>query len=117
MHIDNFVPLLVGVLGAGGLGAFFREIVSGLLKVGGGVSARESKRKLDIVQQRDVALAREAKAWTLVDSEAAKRRAFQEYAARLRRRMIVAGLEPEPEPPNFRTATEQQPRLPQTEGK
>lgn len=108
MNNDNIVPLVVGILGAGGLGAFFREIVSGVLKVGGGVSARESKRKLDIVQQRDIALAREAKAWRLVDEEAAKRRLLQDYAAHLRVALIEQGVEPEPEPTISKTITREQ---------
>lgn len=92
--MDNWLPLVVAALGAGGFGAFFREIVTGVLKVVGGVSARESKRKVDIVQQRDEALVREAKAWRLVDEEAEKRRRSQEDAARLRRLCIINGIDP-----------------------
>lgn len=103
--MDQLLPVLVAVLGAGGFGAFFREIIAGLFKVAGGMSARESKRKVDIVQQRDAALARAAEAWRVVDDEARKRRGAQEEAARLRRLCIVNGLEPGPEPDLGRTIT------------
>jgi uncharacterized protein YaiL (DUF2058 family) len=107
--MDNLVvPILVAILGAGGFGAFFREIVAGIIKVVGGMSARESSRKVDIVQQRDAALAREAKAWRLVDEEAAKRRVEQEYAARLRRQLIEAGIEPDEAPVREKTLTKAQ---------
>lgn len=106
--MDNLLPILVAVLGAGGFGAFFREIVAGVVKVAGGMSARESKRKVDIVLQRDEAIAREAKAWSLVDAEAAKRRLEQEYAARLKRQLIEAGIEPEGAPVYEKTLTRTQ---------
>lgn len=107
MKLD-LVPLIIAVIGAGGLGAFFREIVAGVTKVLGGMSARESKRKVDIVQQRDEAISREARAWKLVDGEAEKRRTIQEWAARLERRLILAGLEYEPEPVLEKTITKSQ---------
>lgn len=107
MQID-IVPALVAVLGAGGLGAFIRELVSGLTKVLGGMSARESKRKVDIVEQRDIAIAREARAWRQVDAEAEKRRKVHEWAARLSRQLIMAGIEPDPEPVLGRTVTREE---------
>ena len=106
--MDNWLPLIVAALGAGGFGAFFREIVTGVTKVIGGVSARESNRKVDIVTQRDAALARESKAYELLDKEAAKRRLEQEYSARLRRQLIEEGFEPEPAPSYEKTITKQQ---------
>jgi hypothetical protein len=106
--MDNLMPVLVAVLGAGGFGAFFREIVAGIVKVAGGMSARESKRKVDIVQQRDEAIAREMKAWRIVDDEAGKRRALQEYAARLRRLLVENGIEPPREPVIEKTVTRAQ---------
>lgn len=107
--MDNLiVPIIVAILGAGGFGAFFREIVAGIVKVAGGMSARESKRKVDIVQQRDAALAREAKAWRLVDGEAEKRRLEQEYSARLRRQLIENGIEPGAAPVHESTVTRKQ---------
>lgn len=97
MKVD-LVPLIIAVIGAGGLGAFFREIIAGVTKVLGGMSARESNRKIDLIEQRDAAIAREAKAFRLVDAEANKRRAIQEWAARMQRQLIVAGIEPVKEP-------------------
>jgi hypothetical protein len=92
--VTEILPVIVAVLGAGGAGAFLREIVSGVLKVVGGVSARESKRKVDIVQQRDEALARASAADMRADGEADKRRLVQENEARLRRLCIVNGIDP-----------------------
>lgn len=112
MQGNEWVPVVVAAIGAGGVGALFREIVAGVTKLAGGMSARESKRKVDIVQQRDAAIAREdrarrdeAQAWRQVDREAAKRRASLDYAARLRRRLIELGETPEPEPSFEQTIT------------
>ncbi|MDZ4044698.1 MAG: hypothetical protein U1E32_02835, partial [Rhodoglobus sp.] len=91
-----------------GWGAMLREIFAAVGKLLGGMSARESTRKVDIVQQRDAALAREARAWTLVDAEAAKRRRVQEWAAMLQRQLILAGIDPTPEPVLEQTITKAQ---------
>lgn len=105
----DWVPIVVAALGAGGIGALLREIVSGATKIAGGMSARESKRADDIVQQRAEAIAREEKAWRQVDAEAKKRRAALDYAARLRRRLIELGVvDPEPEPSFEQTITRAQ---------
>lgn len=94
--MDNLIPILVAVLGAGGFGAFFREIVAGIAKVVGGMSARESKLKVDIALQRDQALIR-------ADDEGTNRRRLQDYGARLRVRLIELGDNPELEPALIRT--------------
>lgn len=104
----DWVPIVAAVIGAGGVGAMFREILASIGKLLSGMSARESHRKIDIVQQRDAAIAREAKAWSLVDAEAAKRRTAQEYGARLRRQLIENGINPEPEPVLEQTITKAQ---------
>jgi hypothetical protein len=101
----DLVPLIVLLLTALGGGAGISKLIDGLLKIRAGMSARESSRKVDIVQQRDEAIARETKAWKLVDGEASKRRAAQEEAARLRRLCIVNGIEPGEEPDLGRTIT------------
>lgn len=101
----DLVPLIALLLTAIGGGAGVSKLIDGLLKVRAGMSARESTRKIDIVQQRDEAIARETRAWKLVDSEAEKRRAAQEEAARLRRLCIVNGVEPGAEPDLGRTVT------------
>jgi hypothetical protein len=97
----DWVPIIAAVLGAGGLGALFREVIAAIGKLTTGMSARETKRKIDIVQQRDAALTRESKAWSQVDREAAKRRAVQDYAAALRRQLIVNGITPALEEPTL----------------
>jgi hypothetical protein len=104
----DLVPLLVAVLGALGGGAGIKAVIDGLLKVRSGMSARENSRKIDIVQQRDAAIQREERAWKLVDEQAARRREAQEYAARLRRRLIDNGIEPEPELVQDRTITREE---------
>jgi hypothetical protein len=106
--VTDILPLVVAVLGAGGAGAFFREIIAGVLKVIGGVSARESKRKIDIVQQRDEALARATAADLRADAEAEKRRRVQENEARLRRLCIVNGIDPGEELEFEQTLTKKQ---------
>lgn len=97
------VALLVAAIGAGGFGAFFREIVVVFLKLRDGLSAREKNRKVDIVQQRDQALRREEIAWRERDAEASKRRRMEEYASQLRRALIESGQEPGPYPVLERT--------------
>lgn len=69
--------LIIAILGAGGLGAFFKDIVEGLWKLRRGVSARETKRRIDVVQQRDEALDRATRAERNVD-------AMREYVTELR---------------------------------
>ncbi|UFS59463.1 hypothetical protein [Subtercola endophyticus] len=81
----NFIGLVVAVIGVGGFGAFIRDIVDGLLKLRGGMSARETKRKVDIIQQRDEALAR-------ADSEADFRGQMTEYAQALRVQLVSLGV-------------------------
>lgn len=98
MENVNWVALVVAVLGAGGLGACFREIVSVVTKVREGVSAQESRRKSDIVAQRDHAIARADRAEARADDEARIRRLTQEYASELRRDLIELGEVPAPWP-------------------
>jgi hypothetical protein len=56
-----------------------------------GAAGRERVRNTSLLQQKKQAEA-------MADEEAAKRRMIQEYAARLRRQLIEADIEPEPEP-------------------
>lgn len=104
----DLVPLITGLLVAIGGGAGIGKAIESILKLRSGMSARENQRKLDIVQQRDAAIARETRAWKLVDSEAEKRRQAQEYASRLRRQIIEAGGEPDAEPVYAATLTKAQ---------
>ncbi|ROS62215.1 hypothetical protein EDF38_1318 [Frigoribacterium sp. PhB160] len=93
--------LLVALGGGAGISLMLREIISVLATVRSGVSAREGKRRTDIVQQRDEAILR-------ADAEAAKRRNIQEYAARLRVQLIENGLEPGDPPVIERTTPTQE---------
>lgn len=104
----DIVPLVTAVLLGLGGGAGIAKFIDSVLKVRSGMSARENQRKVDIVQQRDQAIAREEKAWRLVDDEAKKRRQEQEYSARLRRQLIENGIEPETAPVFEKTITKAQ---------
>lgn len=97
MQID-LIPTLVALLVAMGGGAGLAKFAEGLVKIRSGMSAKESARKVDIVRQRDEAIARERRAWQQADDEAEKRRKIQEWAAHLSRQLIVAGINPAPEP-------------------
>ncbi len=97
----NWVPLLVAVLGAGGIGAAIREIIGVIALARKGVSGKEQKRRDDIIAQRDYAIAqmeaarREAdQADQRADEERDERIRWREYAAQLRMRLIFAGSEP-----------------------
>jgi hypothetical protein len=89
----NLVALVVAFLGAGGIGVFFREIVSIITLIRNGVSAKESKRKNDLVAQRDREFARAEHAIAERDMEARNRRRLEEYSTRLRRALIEANAE------------------------
>lgn len=101
----NWIAILVGLLGAGGVGAAIREIVNVFTLARKGVSGREDKRRVDIITQRDHALKMQAEAEEAeraadarADEEAAHRRHWQEVAARLRRHIIELGADPGPWP-------------------
>jgi hypothetical protein len=87
--------------GLTGLALLVKELVSAMAAVRSGVSAREGKRKSDIVQQRDEALARADRETSRADRESAraddeavKRRVADEYAARLRLQLVKNGIDP-----------------------
>ncbi len=82
----NLVALVVAIIGVGGFGVFFREIVGVITLIRNGVSAKEAKRKNDLVYQRDQEYLR-------AESEMRNRLRLQEYASRLRRRLIEHGRE------------------------
>jgi len=92
------VAFVVAVLGAGGIGAAIREVVSVITLARAGVSGKEQKRKEDIVAQRDRAVADADAADARADAEAARRRLLQEALSRERRRLIEHGVEPGPWP-------------------
>lgn len=86
MENVNVVALVVAVLGAGGIGVFFRELVSIITLIKTGVSAKESKRKNDLVAQRD-------REYQRAEAEARNRRRMEEYASVLRRDLIARGVD------------------------
>lgn len=104
----NLVALIVAVLGAGGIGAAIREIVSVVTLARKGVSGKDEKRRDDIIAQRDHAIAqmKEAEAGETEerkradnaerarDEEREKRRVYTEEAARLRIICITNGVDP-----------------------
>lgn len=104
----NIVALIVATLGAGGIGAAIREIVSVITLARQGVSGKEDRRRIDINAQRDDAIKRmEAaeedekeereradRAERARDEEREKRRIYYEEAARLRYIIVLNGLNP-----------------------
>ncbi|MCK2031255.1 hypothetical protein [Microbacterium galbinum] len=95
MENVNLVTIIVAVLGAGGLGAFAREIADIASKVRRGVSTRESNRKNDIIAQRDAALAREKAEQQRADAERHARIGWQGYAGTLAFRLRSSGVIPD----------------------
>lgn len=101
----NWVAIIVAVLGAGGIGAAVREIASVISLAKKGVSGKEDKRRIDIIAQRDHALAMQSEAEageraadSRADLEAAMRRFWEEHHARLRIIIISLGADPGPWP-------------------
>lgn len=99
----NWVAIIVAVLGAGGIGAAVREIASVMSLARKGVSGREDKRRVDIITQRDHALAMQADAEAgeraadaRADREADARRFWEEQHARLR--ILIISLDADPGP-------------------
>lgn len=95
MENVNVVAVIVAVLGAGGLGAFARELADIASKVRRGVSTREVNRKNDIIAQRDAAIAREATEQARADAERQRRIAWQEHAGLLAFRLRTNGVAPD----------------------
>ena len=98
--MESWIGPITALGGLGAIALFARELVNifGLLRKG--VAARESKRRHDIVAQRDKAIAerdaayrRAAAAEARVDRERENRRLLSEYAARLLRQLLIAGVE------------------------
>jgi len=96
----NYIAILVAVLGAGGVGAAIREIVSVITLTRNGMSGKEDARRADIIQQRDDAIARMKiaekdadDADDRADAEANRRRQWQEQSARYRLQLIALGAD------------------------
>lgn len=89
----NATTVIVAALGAGGLGAILREILTGAAKIARGVSLKESTRKIDLVTERDDALRRARYLSIERDREERNRRRVENYAAHLQRIIILEGLD------------------------
>lgn len=88
----NATTVIVAALGAGGLGAILREILTGAAKIARGVSLKESSRKVDLVTERDDALRRARHLSNERDREERNRRRVENYAAHLTRIIILEGF-------------------------
>lgn len=101
MEKASLVTIIVAVLGAGGLGAFAREIADIISKVRRGVSTRESNRKNDIIGQRDAAIERANAEQARADHERALRIAWQLHAGSLSYQLSSSGIAPGNLPDDF----------------
>ena len=57
MEDFNWVPITVAIIGSGGIGVAGREFFNMIQLAKTGVSGREDKRRLDILSERDYAIA------------------------------------------------------------
>ncbi|MBP2419989.1 hypothetical protein [Microbacterium imperiale] len=103
--MENWIGIITALGGLGAIALFFREIVAIVKLLRNGVAARESRRKNDIIAQRDAAIAerdaanqRAAAAEARTDRERENRRLVEGLAARLERKLILAGGTPDPWP-------------------
>lgn len=99
--MESWIPIITGLGGLGAIALFFREIVAIAKLLRNGVAARESKRRNDIIAQRDAAIAerdaankRAAEAEKRTDRERANRRVLETHAAHLEVALIRAGGAP-----------------------
>ena len=97
--------LIVALGGGAGLALLLRELVAVFAALRQGVSAREGKRRIDIVQQRDEALVRASRAENRFNLQGVELRAVKDYTSRLRRQLIEGGVEPIDAPPEYDTIT------------
>lgn len=105
MEGTNWVAIVIAVIGAGGIGAAIREVVSVVTLARQGVSGKEDKRRTDIVAMRDWALAERDKALKAQDTaeineakSAARSRVLEESLS-AHRRIIIERVGPEHLPP------------------
>lgn len=97
--------LIATILGAGGGGAVLLALVNGLIKWLSGASGRERARNTSLEAQRAAAVKERDKASARADAAAVRRRQTEEYASRLRRQLIEAGLTPGEWPDLSKTIT------------
>lgn len=91
MKLDPAV-VIVALLGAGGIGAFVKDLFEVVFKLRSGVSARETKRRIDVVQQRDEAYARETQERDRADREARNSQRLQITVTKLQMQLIRHGI-------------------------
>lgn len=102
----NAVGAIAALVSALGVGAILKDAVTSLLKWLSGMSARENKRKGDIVQEREEAVA-------IADNEAKNRRKLEEALAEMRRKAIAEWNVPQdqlPTWPEYHTLTAEEVR-------
>lgn len=97
MDAETIKTLITVLISAGGA-AFVKEVFTGVMKLRSGKPAREGTRRIDIIAQRDRALAEKKSLEVRLDTEekraddeARKRRLLEEYATDLRRFCIEHG--------------------------
>lgn len=91
MTLEQWVPLIVAILGALGV----REIIPAIGRYLTGASEREKRRVQEIIHDRDEQAAARLREAQRADQEACRRRRLEEYASALRRDLIDAGIAPE----------------------
>lgn len=97
----NLTTVLVAALGAGGIGAFARDLLTGLAKIRNGMAVSENSRKTDLASQLSAALVREAEQRARAERADRNRLRVQETNGRLRYMLVVNGhplAEQPPEP-------------------
>ena len=91
--------VLVTVLGTGGVGAILLALIKGASSWLSGGASRERARNASYLEQRTSAITERDEMAEERESEAARRRTAEEYAALLRRQLIEAGIQPHTAPP------------------
>jgi hypothetical protein len=94
MSNSDVVPVIVAALGSGGAGLFLKDLIGSVGKLRRGVSARETQRRIDIIQQRDEAIVREDEQRARADASDIRARNAVELVARLRVQLLTNGIEP-----------------------
>lgn len=97
--------LVATILGAGGGGAVILTLIKGLVKWLTGFAGRERARNTSLEAQRIAAVRERDQANDRTDVANVKRRMAEEYASRLRRQLIEAGLTPGDWPDLSKTIT------------
>lgn len=99
--MENWIAIITALGGLGAVALCLREIVAMVKLLRSGVAARESRRRNDIIAQRDAAIAerdaanqRAADADRTADAEREKRIAWREHAGALTWQLRINGVQP-----------------------